>query len=233
MDGTTITKADRAALENLWGKAGAWTADTWSELNAQCFAKKLRYRGIVWGLTPHGGRLGHTSSQGRITLHPALLHPAEAIDEDAKVWGRSVREMGTAFAADVLVHEMVHAWLVQTKRGDQRPTGSRYEPHNSWPWCEEIMRITPLLGLEPILAEPVKARRFPNPNRTGWQKREWSKAKGDLVDVWVPGDPKAPATIVQKAARDGYESQSEIASWPHCLRPGGYYSADGQMYVPV
>jgi hypothetical protein len=70
-----ITKADCAALENLWGDAGTWAADTWTRLNATHFDGQLRYHGIVWGLTPHGGRLGHTSRTDRITLHPALLDP--------------------------------------------------------------------------------------------------------------------------------------------------------------
>jgi hypothetical protein len=72
----TITKADRAALENLWDKAGAWAAGTWTQLNTDHFDGRLRYHGIVYGLTPHGDHLGHTWSHSRrITLHPSLLDP--------------------------------------------------------------------------------------------------------------------------------------------------------------
>ena len=76
MHATTITRPDRAALDNLWGEAGLWAADTWTRLNADHFDGRLRYDGVVWGLTPHGCKLGYTSNpDGRITLHPALLDP--------------------------------------------------------------------------------------------------------------------------------------------------------------
>jgi hypothetical protein len=55
MHTATITKPDRAALENLWGAAGAWAADTWTRLNDEHFDGQLQYHGIVFGLTPHGG----------------------------------------------------------------------------------------------------------------------------------------------------------------------------------
>lgn len=150
MHTTTITRADRAALENLWGDAGAWAADTWTRLNADHFASKLRYHGIVFGLTPHGHHLGHTYTDGRITLHTSLLDPR------GRAW--LIRDrLGERFAADVLLHEMVHAWLFQR--------GYTYEPddpngaHNNDQWCAEIVRITPALGLPVIKAVPVKPRR--------------------------------------------------------------------------
>jgi hypothetical protein len=145
MHTTTITKADRGALENLWNSAGGWIADTWTRLNNDHFDGQAKYHGVVWGLTPHGGRLGHTySSNGRITLHPALLDP----QSDAWDIGD---QLGAKFAEHVLLHEMIHAYL-----GDQG-----LDPdHNGDPWCAEIMRITPQLGLDPIKAEPVKPRRI-------------------------------------------------------------------------
>jgi hypothetical protein len=45
---------------------------------------------------------------------------------------------------------MVHAYLA-----DQGLDAG----HNAEPWCDEIMRITPLLDLPPVQAEPVKPRR--------------------------------------------------------------------------
>lgn len=146
MHTTTITKADRAALENLWGDAGTWAADTWTRLNAAHFDGKLRYHGIVWGLTPHGGRLGHTYPSGRITLHPSLLDPQES------AWG--IRDqLGARYAEDTLLHEMVHVTLFA------RGIASKAPHHNTQEWCDEIMRITRQLGLAPIKAAPVKPRR--------------------------------------------------------------------------
>jgi hypothetical protein len=143
MHTATITQTDRAALTNLWGDAGVWAADTWTRLNAGHFGGRLRYHGVVFGLTPHGGRLGHTSPAGRITLHPALLDPR------GDAWDRE-GELGAAYAADTLLHEMIHAGLFD-RGGDAE--------HNGAPWCDEIMRITPGLGLDPVKAAPVKPRR--------------------------------------------------------------------------
>jgi hypothetical protein len=70
MHTTTMTRADRAALENLWGDAGAWAADTWTRLghfDGQAPLSRHRVRA-------HSTR--HTSNpDGRITLHPAPTPP--------------------------------------------------------------------------------------------------------------------------------------------------------------
>jgi hypothetical protein len=144
MHTATITRPDRAALENLWGDAGIWVADTWTEHNRAHFDGRLRYHGVVWGLTPHGHNLGHTwRDSRRITLHPALLDP------HGDAW--SIRDqLGMRFTSDVLLHEMVHVLL------NDRGVNSE---HNSDEWCAEITRITPALDLPEIKAAPVKPRR--------------------------------------------------------------------------
>jgi hypothetical protein len=111
------------------------------------------YCGIVWGLTPYGARLGHTDrATGQITLHPALLDPRQAV-----VWKHILAELlGVAYARDVLLHELVHVAL---KEGDRAGWAYRDAAHNTDEWCAEITRITPLLGLPEIQAEPVKPRR--------------------------------------------------------------------------
>jgi hypothetical protein len=146
---TNITRPDRAALENLWGEAGTWVADTWTRLNANHFAGQLRYHGVVWGLTPHGHTLGHTSNPGaRITLHPALLDPR------SDAW--HIRDkLGMRFAEDTLLHECVHVALL----GYGVPNTKEAPHHNTDGWCAEIMRITLRLGLPAIKAVPVKTRR--------------------------------------------------------------------------
>jgi hypothetical protein len=148
MHTSVINEADRAALTNLWGDAGAFAADTWTGLNAAHFDGALHYHGIVFGLTPHGHRLGHTTEMGRITLHPSLLDPR------GDAWSISAK-LGERYAADVLLHEMVHAWLFQ-HGGDGCEDGG----HNTAEWCAEIVRITPALGLPAIKAAPVKTRRI-------------------------------------------------------------------------
>ena len=142
-----MTKNDRAALENLWGQAGIWAADTWSQFNAQCFGGGLYYCGVVWATTPER-TLARTSPHGRITLHPALLDPVNWADLWGRVWRCPVEKLGAAYAADTLVHEMAHAWLLQLGKTD-------HDDHNCQSWCDEVVRLTPLLGLPPVRAERV------------------------------------------------------------------------------
>jgi hypothetical protein len=196
---TTITKADRAALENLWENPGTWAADTWTQLNTDHFDGRARYHGIVFGLTPHGGCLGHTSpTTGRITLHPALLDP-QSDDPWLLKWRGA--GLGARFAADVMLHEMVHATL-----HDRGVTNTHRNPHhNTVEWCDEIMRITPQLGLDPVKAAPVKPRR-----------------------VRIDGE-----SVVVRKELDGHMSRNDIGHWPHTLRPAGYYTAKGRIHVPI
>jgi len=137
----------RAASELLWDEAGIWAHDTFVVLNARYFDDAVPLRGVVWGLTPHGGRLGHTRVdppwQGRITLHPALLDP------HSDAWGMA-QFLGVGYAREVLLHEMIHVLLV-SRGGDH--------DHNTQAWCAEIMRLAPLLGLGSIKAAPVQPRR--------------------------------------------------------------------------
>jgi len=146
---TAITRPDRAALDNLWGEAGPWAADTWTRLNTDHFDGRLRYHGVVWGLTPHGCKLGHTSNpDGRITLHPALLDPR------SNAWG-IWDKLGMRYAEDVLLHEMCHVALFAMSVVND----GKHPHHNTDEWCAEIVRITPQLDLPPIKAAPVKTRR--------------------------------------------------------------------------
>lgn len=138
----------RQAQEILWGEAGVWAHDTFVELNQTYFAGEVPHAGIVWGLTPHGSRLGHTYSNGRITLHPALLDPK------SNAWAQE-RYLGTAYARDVLLHEMIHALLFA--RGI---TSDDESHHNTEPWCAEVVRLAPLLELGEVRAAPVKPRRI-------------------------------------------------------------------------
>src|SRR5713101_6341057 len=105
----TVQQKYRAALDLLWGEAGTWAHDTFMALNATYFGNEVPYRGVVWGLTPHGHLLGHTHRggrfPGRITLHPALLDPR------SDAWSKSGL-LGEGYAGDVLLHEMMHALLI-------------------------------------------------------------------------------------------------------------------------
>jgi hypothetical protein len=147
----SYTEADyRLAQTVMWGQAGEWAADTFARLNATYFGDEVPAAGIAWGLTPRG-RLGHTNYEsGRITLHSSLLDPRSA--NPWYQWGR----LGEAFAEDVLLHEMIHCLL----RARGVPSDEKTGRHNEQPWCDEIMRLAPLIGLGEVKAAPVKPRRI-------------------------------------------------------------------------
>lgn len=145
-----LTAADRDALTQLWNQAGAWVADTWTRLNRELWDNEIPYRGVVFGLTPHGGHLGHCSGSGRITLHPALLDP-----HGEKVWNQSQNWYGAGCAEDVLLHEMIHALF----RARGIPSSGAQGEHNTKHWCEEITRLSILLGLGEIKAQRITPRR--------------------------------------------------------------------------
>jgi hypothetical protein len=106
--------------------------------------------------------------------------------------------------SDVLVHEMAHAALML--RGED-------PRHNGGPWCQMITELSPaVLGAE-ITARPVLPRRVPNPDRAA--------------------DPDVPKTVVVRKPGPGAMSQAELAAWPHCRRPGGYYLEGKPIPVPA
>ena len=127
------------------GGYGAWAYDTWAEHNAAFFNGELRPGGIAWGLTCWGDALGQYEPwRDMITLHSSLVHPS------GNAWGIG-KLLGPRFAADVLLHEMVHQAI--TQRGIVER-----ESHNAEAFTNEINRISALLGLD-CKAKPIKQRR--------------------------------------------------------------------------
>jgi hypothetical protein len=172
----------RQAGAAFFGELGAWAFDAFDELNTLCFGGRLQPRPILWGLTPHGRALGFYSPRdGHITLHTSLIRPS------GNAW-RMRSLLGEQFARDVLVHEMVHASQCELL-GHEGFGGN--DTHNCESWCSEIMRITPLLGMPPIKAKPIRQKRV----------------NGSVQ--WYT----EPEHLQRKA----------IASWPHSIRPRGYY----------
>ena len=80
---------------------------------------------------------------------------------------------------------MIHAKLI---------LASESPDHNGEPWCREIMRITPLLGLPEIHAAPDRVMRV----------------------------GKGKASVVPRVARPGCLARLDVAGWPHTLRPPDY-----------
>jgi len=144
---------------------GEWAYQSWAKFNQEFFDNKLKVGGINWGLTPHGSSLGfYDRSRNLIVLHSSLISPK------GDAWGKG-ELMGERFAADTLLHEMIHQynWQILQYQGK--------ESHNCKVWCNQINRIAPALGLKPNAAV-VKQKR----------EREPGQTKGNGKVVWVP-DP--------------------------------------------
>ncbi|MBD1834654.1 hypothetical protein H6F61_18600 [Cyanobacteria bacterium FACHB-472] len=124
-------------------------------------------------------------------MHKALVEPA------SNAWRRG-KLLGKKFAADVLLHEMIHQALLQQEKVCP-------QSHNCEAWCDEINRLIPLMGIETsLIARPVKQRRI---------KVESVAVDGKLTTkskvTWEP--------------RPGFMPRSTIANFPHSLRSHSYY----------
>ena len=111
---------------------------------------------------------------------------------------------GTLMVSDVLVHELIHAAL--RLRGEEAG-------HNEAPWCRMVTELSLAVLGQDVNAEPVKPRRVPNPARAA--------------------DQAAPKTIVVRRAEPGALTQAQLATWPHSVRPAGYYDAGKPIPVPT
>ncbi len=174
-----------------WGY-GRWAYEQWEIFNEQYWDGSLEPGGIFWGLTAHGQSLSsYESWRNAITLHKALVEPA------SNAWGRG-KLLGKKFAADVLLHEMIHQALFQ--QGKVCP-----QSHNCEAWCDEINRLIPLMGIETsLIARPVKQRRI-KVESVGVDGKLTTKSKV----TWEP--------------RPGFMPRSMIANFPHSLRSHSYY----------
>jgi hypothetical protein len=161
---TTRYSRMREAGVAFFGELGAWAYDEWARLNELYFEGRNEAGPIIWGLTPHGKRLGHYQPErNEIVLHTSLVTPS-----DGTAWG--IRHLGKKYASDVLLHEMMHQRIHQLSlpvRGY-----SNDSPHNNQHWVDEVNRIAPLLGLD-VKAQLVKQRRIAG-------KVQWAAEEGYL-----------------------------------------------------
>ena len=106
--------------------------------------------------------------------------------------------------SDVILHDMTHARLMLSGLD---------HAHNGQPWCDAITGLSPAVLGQEIDAQPVVPRRVPNPDRER--------------------DPAAPKTRVVRLARPGALTRDQLATWPHALRPAGYYQGGTPITVPT
>jgi hypothetical protein len=104
-------------------------------------------------------------------------------------------------AEDVLLHEMLHQKIQQTLGFTRDEKG---QCHNFQPWCDEINRLNPMLGLEGK-ATIIKQKRVKAPGQTEGKGRQ----------TWLPSG-------------DGTLTRKELSTWPYTLRSKDYYEASCQ-----
>jgi hypothetical protein len=115
----------REAAITLWGEAGAWVHDCYDRWHP-LYPELPDTLPIVAGITAYGKCIGATECTWehgpRITVHSNQFR------------------RGTEVVADVMVHEMLHAWLHVTGRSIR---------HKSEDWYAAVRRLSPeVLGHE-------------------------------------------------------------------------------------
>jgi hypothetical protein len=188
----------RDAAQLIYPGVGPMLYDWWEEINEDHFGRQMTPPGIQFGLTPHGKTLGKWRGyEHTIILHRSLLDPS------GDAWGKR-HELGRRFARDVLLHEMVHQYI-DTVRGispdDARinsPQGGNKADGGSPHNCPSW--VAEINRLSADLGLDCKAHVVK-------QRRVDGKVK------WAPPD--------------GFDmSIGDISSWPHSVRPDGYYRND-------
>lgn len=190
----------KQASEITFGQYGIWLFDTWQSHNERYFDNQLDVIPLTFGLLPHGAKLGvyhNRADDGYdlITLHHSLLNPT------GNAW-QILPLLGKRFASDVLLHEMMHQAIYQQYGHNGEPLNTSFgsSSHNNPAWCDEINRLSPMLGLS-CKAQIIKRQRVVNPDTGKKTTLEW---------------------VVQ----DGHLDRTQLGSFPHCVTPEAYYKGE-------
>jgi hypothetical protein len=148
----------RTAAETLWGPAGAYAVDAFARLNEEHFDNEIKPVPIVIGITAYGRCVGLTRStteagKPRITIASNAFAPVAINPAGRKT--TAPPPYGPQMVDDVMVHEMIHALLVQ--RGED-------PSHNGQPFIDEIVRLSPAILGHEIEAVPQVQKRIDGKN---------------------------------------------------------------------
>ena len=176
---TPVTTRDAAI--RLWGEAGAHAHDAYDR-QRHLLPELPDELPITIGLSAYGHCRGLTRTQWE---HGPRIFIASTLFAD-----------GAGVVEDVMLHEMLHAWLAIT---------GRQTAHASKDWYAAVRRLSPaVLGTELDVRRGSDRRsvRVPNPAR----------------EV----DPDAPPTLVRKVAVADAIPHHRVARWPGAFRPDDY-----------
>jgi hypothetical protein len=161
----------RNFMRTGWGSLGEQTHDAFELFNAAFFSEKIKPTPITLvSATPYGHWVGLTHCRPKGAGLIELQYNAVK------------QSMGKC----VLLHEMIHAFLSQKGLSPA---------HAKKPWCQEIVRISKLLG-HPIWAAPGRVGKV--------------KIDGEWKSKRFSGDP-CPETGKQSL------TQTEISQWPNSV----------------
>jgi len=172
----------REAAEALWGDAGTYAHDAYHRIRLALYPELPPQLPIVIGLTAYGHSDGLTRGGWRHGPRISLF---------SSTFGQ-----GRRYVDDLLVHEMLHAWLLIT---------GRQASHDSTDWYEAVRRLSPAVLGRQVDARRGAARRsvrVPNP-------------------AYQPGGTE-PKTLVRKSAVPGAVPHADVARWPASFRPAAY-----------
>ncbi len=128
--------------EHYHGAKGRFAYAAFAWANSSLYNESLPLPLIQWGLTAYGACIGQMSPRPDdlpvITLHPLI-------------WRH-----GPRYTLDVVIHELTHVSTYYVKAG----WGAGKSSHDNWTWAQEVMRISPLLGLSEFQAAPTKRKRM-------------------------------------------------------------------------
>ncbi len=186
---TTVATSYRDAAITLWGEAGAYAHDAYQRW-LHLFPELPAEVPIVMGITAYGGCVGKTNPEWqhgpRITI--ASNH--------FKASRRAVD--------DVMVHEMLHAWLYVT--GQSVPAGK--SEHDTEAWYAAIRRLSPA-----VLGRDLDVRR-------GAHRKSVRVKDADGVS-------HVRKVTVPELADQHYR----VSRWPSPFRPDDYDWGD-PIYCP-
>jgi hypothetical protein len=171
----------RDAAVALWGPAGGAAHDSYARW-LHLYPELPESAPIAIGITAYGKCAGLTRCDWKGGPRISIASNAFA--------------RGIGYVDDVMVHEMLHAWLAVTGRATD---------HDSAAWYDAIRRLSPaVLGcdLDVRHGSRRKSERVPNP-------------------AYVEGGQE-PRTIVRKRPVPQEIRHADIARWPTPFRPEGY-----------
>lgn len=167
----------REAAVTLWGEAGAYVHDAYSRWRAH-YPGLPEQLPITIGLVAYGHCQGATRTDWEHGPRITIFSP---------MFGKGRRQV-----EDVVIHEMVHAWLKLTGQATK---------HEGEAWYSAVRRLSPA-----VLGHELEVRRG---------------ADRISVRV-PNADPDGPRTVVRKKRVDGVIPHGDVARWPTPFRPPGY-----------